>query len=257
MTDEASTAMELRVLGAGPAYTDRPGALGSGYLLRARGTAIVLDLGQGVFPALAGQLEPSTLRAVVVSHLHPDHWIDLVPLRHYLRYEFEPPRRVEVHAPGPLAERLDALHDEDGFTAAAFDVVPLVAGTRTIGSLRVQAVRVTHTPESHALRVTIDGAGGPGLVYSGDCGRAMDLAPLIEPGDVLLAEVSFGPGPVPVDALHLDGPSIGELARATRPSRILLTHLQMGYDPDETLASVRAAFDGDVSFVAPGDRTAI
>jgi ribonuclease BN (tRNA processing enzyme) len=255
MHETPSTGMELLVLGAGPAYTDRCGALGSAYLVTAANASIVLDVGQGVFPSLATAVEPSTLEAVVISHLHPDHWIDLVPLRHYLRYEFTPPRRLAVHAPGPLAERLDALHGEPGFTAAALDVVPLAAETG-IGPFALQAIRVTHTAESHALRVDL-GGDRPGLVYSGDCGRAMDLAPLVRPGDTLLVEVSFGPGPVPVDELHLDGPAIGELARATRPGRILLTHLQMGYDADRTLESVRALYDGPVSFVAPGDRPAI
>ena len=203
------------MLGAGPAYTDRPGALGSGYLLRAGGAAIVLDLGQGVFPALAGRLEPSTLRAVVVSHLHPDHWIDLVPLRHYLRYEFEPPRRLEVHAPGPLGARLDALHGEEGFTAAALDVRP----AREPASARSDRSGRGDQGDPHRRTATRCGsrstaATGPGLVYSGDCGRAMDLAPLVRPGDTLLTEVSFGPGPVPVDALHLDGP----VDRRARPS---------------------------------------
>jgi ribonuclease BN (tRNA processing enzyme) len=255
MSDAPSTGLQLHVLGAGPAYTDRPGALGSAYLVSGAGASIVLDLGQGAFPSLASAIEPSTLAAVVVSHLHPDHWIDLVPLRHYLRYEFDPPRRVAVHVPGPLAERLDALHGEPGFTAEALDVVPLAA--TTIGPFGIRATKVTHTPESHALRVELTGRDLPGLVYSGDCGRAMDLAPLLRPGDTLLAEVSFGPGPVPVDALHLDGPAIGELARATGPGRILLTHLQMGYDADRTLESVRALYDGPVSFVSPGDRPAI
>ena len=77
--------MDLQVLGAGPAYTDRPGALGSSYLLVEGGQAIVLDLGQGTFSSLAQAIEPSTLLGVVISHLHPDHFIDLVALRHYLR----------------------------------------------------------------------------------------------------------------------------------------------------------------------------
>jgi ribonuclease BN (tRNA processing enzyme) len=81
----------------------------------------------------------------------------------------------------------------------------------------------------------------------------MDLAPLVQAGDTLLVEVSFGPGPVPVDALHLDGPSIAELARATGPGRILLTHLQMGYDRTATLESIRSAYEGPVDFVSPGD----
>lgn len=256
MRETSSTGMELQVLGAGPAYTDRPGALGSSYLVSAAGASIALDLGQGVFPSLAATIEPSRLAAVVVSHLHPDHWIDLVPLRHYLRYEFAPSRRLTVLAPGPLGERLDALHGEPGFTAESLDVLPLAAEQR-VGPYTVSAVKVTHTADSHALRVEVTGGGMPGLVYSGDCGRAMDLAPLVRPGDTLLAEVSFGPGPVPVDALHLDGPSIGELARVAQPRRILLTHLQMGYDPDRTLGSIRAVWDGPVSFVVPGDRPSI
>jgi ribonuclease BN (tRNA processing enzyme) len=249
--------MELTVLGAGPAYTDRPGALGSSYLVRSDGVAVVLDLGQGVFPSLASNLEPSSIRAVAISHLHPDHWIDLVALRHYLRYEFEPPRRIEVHAPEDLETRLDALHAEPGFTAAAIDLIPLAVGERTIGPFRLEVVRVTHTEDSHALRLSVVGTAGPALVYSGDCGRATDLAPLVRPGDTLLVEVSFGPGPVPVDALHLDAPAIVELARSTRPGTILLTHLQMGYDAAATLAAVRAGHDGAVRFVAPGDRLEI
>jgi ribonuclease BN (tRNA processing enzyme) len=246
--------MELTVLGAGPAYSDRLGALGSSYLIRSADATIVLDLGQGVFPSLAASIEPSSLGAVVVSHLHPDHWIDLVPLRHYLRYEFDPPRRVDVHAPAGLEQRLDALHDEPGFTAAALDMVPLTPGERTIGPYSLETVRVTHTDDSHAVRLAVNGASGPGLVYSGDCGRAMDLAPLIRAGDTLLVEVSFGPGPIPVDALHLDAPAIVELARATDPGAILLTHLQMGYDAGATLDIVRAGYGGPVRFVGPGDR---
>ena len=121
-----------------------------------------------------------------------------------------------------------------------------------IGSLEVEASRVTHAGESYGFRVAH--AHGQGLVYSGDCGRADDLEPLIRPGDDLLAEVSFGPGPVPPDAAHLDGPSVGRLASRTGVRRVLLTHLLMGFDPGETVASVRRAFDGPVRLVAPGDQ---
>ena len=94
-------------------------------------------------------------------------------------------------------------------------------------------------------------------MYSGDCGRAEDLEPLIRPGDELLTEVSFGPGPVPPGAEHLDGPAVGALAQRTGVSRAWLTHLQMGFDPDETVASVRGGFDGPVAFVEPGTRLVI
>ena len=243
--------MRLTVLGAGPAYTDRPGATGAAYLVQSDGASILLDFGQGSFPALASCLEPSRLDGVVVSHLHPDHFIDLVPLRHYLRYEFEPPRRVAVHAPGQLAARLNALHDDPSFTAAALDLVPLAEGVRQIGPLSVEARRVAHTDESYGFRVTA--GAGPGLVYSGDCARGDDLVPLVRPGDVLLTEVSFGPGPVAPGAGHLDGPAVRALAAATNPSRVLLTHLQMGFDREATIASVAEGWDGPLALVEPGD----
>ena len=250
------TPLELFVAGAGPSYTDRAGATGAAYLVRHGSTAVLLDLGQGSFPRVAGEIDPTRLDAIVISHLHPDHFVDLVALRHYLVYGVHPPRRLEVLAPAGLAGRLDALHAEPGFTAAALDCVDLAEGPRTVGELSLDARLVTHTAESYAFRVSAPG-GGPGLVYSGDCGRAADLAPLIKPGDALLCEVSFGSGPVPPSVHHLDGPGVGELAAATRVGRVLLTHLQMGYGDAATIDSVRRSFDGPVELVEPGMRLSI
>src|SRR5450759_489993 len=216
--------MELLVVGSGAAYPDRPGTASSCYVVLHEGAAICLDLGQGAFAGLAGRLEPADLAGVVVSHLHPDHFVDLVALRHYLRYEFDPPRGMRVIAPAGLQGRLDGVMGEPGF----------------------------------ATRVTLaTAADGPAIVYSGDCGRAADLAPLIRPGDVLLCEVAFGPGPIPVPDLHLDGAAVGRLAAETRVSQVLLTHLQMHRDPVATLAAARAEYGGQVSLVSDGDRIPI
>lgn len=251
--DADARTIALDVIGAGPAYTDRLGATGAAYLVRNGASAILLDLGQGSFPRLAGTLEPSTLDAIVVSHLHPDHFIDLVALRHYLSWEFHPPRRVRIVAPEGLERRLDALHDEDGFCALALDIEAVPPGRMVVGDLAIEAARVQHTSNSHAYRVSVDhGSDGPGLVYSGDCGRAEDLDAIVRAGDTLLSEVSFGPGPVPSGAEHLDGPAVGALAARTGVARVLLTHIQMGHDPDETISSVREQFDGPVELVGPG-----
>jgi len=182
----------------------------------------------------------------VVSHLHPDHFIDLVALRHYLRWEFQPSRRVRVIGPAGLGERLDALHAEPGFSALALDVESMGAGTLDVGAMRVQAAKVMHTADSYGFRVSAQG-GGSGLVYSGDCGRAEDLDVLVQAGDTLLVEVSFGPGPVPLGAAHLDGPAVGALAARTNAGQVLLTHLQMGFDDDATIDSVRERYDGPVT----------
>ena len=250
--------MRLSVVGAGPAYTDRPGAIGAAYLLRHDGSSLLLDLGQGAFPGVAAHLDPATLDAVVISHLHPDHFIDLVPLRHYLRWE-EPRRRVRVIGPAGLDGRIDALHADPGFTAAALDVEALTEGRRDVGRFELEAARVRHTDSSFGFRVAPEAGGGatPGLVYSGDCGHAEDLDALARPGDTLLCEVSFGPGPVIPGAEHLDGPAVARLARRVGAGRVLLTHLQMGYDRAATVASVRAGFDGPVELVDPGFETVI
>jgi ribonuclease BN (tRNA processing enzyme) len=248
--------MHLDVVGAGPAYTDRLGASGASYLLRADGTNLLLDLGQGSFPRLASLLPPEALDAIVVSHLHPDHFVDLVALRHYLRFEREP-ARVRVIGPAGLGDRLDALHGEPGFSAASLDVEAVAEGTFRVGAFTVRAGPVTHTQSSFGYRVSVGGDDAIGLVYTGDCGRATDVDPLAEPGDVLLTEVSFGPGPVPPGAQHLDAPAVGALATRIRASRVLLTHLQMGFDRGETVATVCERYDGPVVLVEPGYETTI
>jgi ribonuclease BN (tRNA processing enzyme) len=248
--------IELTVLGAGPAYTSRPGAVGASYLLRHGSDAIVLDLGQGAFTNLAGAIEPSTLLAVAISHLHPDHFIDLVPLRHYLRWDFDPPRRVRVLGPAGLETRLDAVHDQPGFAATSLDIEGLAGGGQVrLGGFDLEARRVAHTDESYGFRVTA--GDGPGLVYSGDCGDADTLRPLIRPGDTLLAEASFGTDPVGTGSEHLNAYDVGRIAAATGVARVLITHLLMGHDRTATARAAADLAGVDASVVDPGDRFSI
>lgn len=246
--------MELTVLGAGPAYTGRPGSAGASYLVRSGDAAVLLDLGQGAFPRLMANVEPSRLEAVLISHLHPDHFIDLIPLRHYLRYQLDTPGRVRVIGPAGLGDRLDALHGQPGFCAEALEIGSFASGRSTVqaGPFAIDVAEVTHSGDSHGLRVAVDGE--PGLVYSGDCASAPDLEPLIRPGDTLLVEASFGMGPVPDGAMHLDAPMIAELVRRTRPGRVLLTHILAGSDRAATVTHVQDGFDGLVELVEPGFR---
>lgn len=256
--------MELIVLGAAPAYTDRGGSAASSYLLRAGNATLLLDLGQGAYANLAATIEPSTLAAVLVSHLHPDHFVDLVPLRHYLKWEFAPSRRIRVLGPAGLAGRLDGLNGEPGFAAEALDIEDLAEGGRRIGPFEVEVRRVTHKDESYAFRVVVAageaggggaaGGGAAGLVYSGDCGHAEDFLPLIRPGDTVLSEASFGAGPVAEGAGHITSADAARVASTGGASRLLLTHVLSGRSRPEALAAAGAGFAGQVQLVTEGDR---
>lgn len=246
---------EVLVLGAGPAFTDRLGAAGAAYLLRWGDESLLLDLGQGAFPRLAATVEPSSLAAVLISHAHPDHLVDLIPLRHYLRYHLRPARRVRVIGPAGLRERLDALHGQDGFCAEALDLETMQAGRMRIGSFGIEIAAVMHAADSHAFRVSVD--DGAGLVYSGDCAAIEELDGLIRVGDTLLVEVSFGTGPVPSGAMHLDASMVSALVRRTSPGRVLLTHLLPGWDRAATVSMVQDGYEGIVELVEPGSRATI
>src|ERR687889_315508 len=77
--------MRLTVLGKSPSWQDAGGAC-SGYLLEEDGTAVVIDCGNGVFGKLRQRMDYVDVDAVVISHLHADHFLDLVPYAYALTY---------------------------------------------------------------------------------------------------------------------------------------------------------------------------
>jgi ribonuclease BN (tRNA processing enzyme) len=91
-------------------------------------------------------------------------------------------------------------------------------------------------------------------VYSGDCARADDLAPLIRPGDTLLSEATFGAGPVAPGAQHVTSGDVARVAAAGGAARLLLTHVLSGHSREETLTVAESAFTGPVRLVTEGDR---
>ena len=242
--------MRLTVIGSAAAYTRRAGAASSCYLVEEGDAALVLDLGQGSFAELSARREPATITAILVSHLHPDHHIDLVPMRHFLLYGQPEQASVELRAPGDLRARYDVLLGEPDFLRP-LPGPPLEPGTFEMGPFTVEVARVAHTEESHAVRVATAGAGG-GLVYSGDCGRAADLLPLIRPGDTLLCEASFGAGPRPEGVPHLTSDEAAEAAALSGAARLILTHILDDREPEATLAAARRAFSGPSLLAYPG-----
>ena len=242
--------MKLTVVGCAPAWTRRPGRASSCYLVEHEGRAIVLDMGQGSFAELARYRQPQSVDGVVVSHLHADHLVDLVPLRHFLKYEAGGQTAIALHGPPDLRDRLDWLCGESGFLDG-LPGEPLEPGTFDVGGFHVQAGRVTHIPDSFAFRVSVPGSPGPGLVYSGDVGRADDLLPLVRPGDVLLCEAAFG-AEEGAPGIHLTAADAASVAAGGDASRLLMTHLLDRSDEDRARDAATEVYRGELSVARPG-----
>ena len=243
--------LRLTVLGSSAAWSESPGRPSSCYMLEIGDEAILLDLGQGSLGSVFPYRDPSTLRAVIVSHMHGDHHVDLIPLRNLLYYHYGEPRGIGLHLPAGLRERYDAFTGEDGFLdfMAGEDVAE---GTSQIGPFTVQAHPVTHAENSHAFRVSdADHPDDPGIVYSGDCGRADDLLPLMREGDTLLCEAFWSTREPIASANHLDAAQAADVARRGGVSDLILTHILESYDPQAALVAARAIFPGHVQLAEP------
>ena len=248
--------MKLTVVGCAPAYSTEPGRSSSCYLVDLGETTIALDMGQGSFAELWRYTSPANVAAVVISHMHADHNVDLIPLRHWARYGhqgagpalFGPTdlRRRFAEFQVPYSE--PSVHT-DFFSDLQGGVLEM--GTFAIGGLRVEARHVTHIPDSFAFRVSSSDASGPGLVYSGDCGVPEDLLPLVKPGDTLLCEAGYGvvrssPG------IHLTAGEAASVAQRSGAARMILTHVHERANAQPLLDAARREYGGEVGLAAPG-----
>jgi ribonuclease BN (tRNA processing enzyme) len=243
--------LKLTVLGASAAWSERPGRPSSCYMLEIGDEAILLDLGQGSLGSLFPYRDPSTVRAVVVSHMHGDHHVDLIPMRNLLYYHYGEPRGIGLHLPAGLRARYDVFMGEEGFLDF-MEGNDISEGSFEIGPFMLQAHPVTHTENSHAFRVTDSAdADGPGLVYSGDCGRADDLLPLIREGDIVLCEAFWSTREPISSANHLSAAQAADVARRGGASHLILTHILESYDPGAALEAARGIFPGSVELAEP------
>src|SRR6185312_14247637 len=109
-------------------------------------TAVLLDLGQGVVRRLQRLMDPTHLTAVVIGHMHADHYLDIVGLRYLFPWGEAAPDPLPIHLPPGARDRLDSLSkavsERDGFFDAAFDAREYEPdGTLQIGELRVRVVK--------------------------------------------------------------------------------------------------------------------
>lgn len=257
--------MLLTVVGCSGS-TSGPGSPASCYLLQAphrgRTFSLVLDLGPGAFGALQRHVDPRSVGAYGLSHLHPDHCLDLTGAYVAGRYSATAPWPVPaVYGPAGTAARLARAYDVPADGGVASEPGPSIADyfdyrdwqpTQTIGPFLVSTVRVEHPVEAYAVRVQEDAPGGGSLVFSGDTGPSEALVELASGVDLLLVEAAFLSGQEHPPGLHLTGAQAAQVGARAGVGAVLLTHIPPWHDPVAVLAEARPCFDGPLSLAITG-----
>lgn len=247
--------MRLTIVGCSGSYPG-PESPASCYLLEAedadgRTWRVLLDLGSGSLGTLHRHADPLAVDAVLLSHLHADHCLDLTGyyvLRKYHPRGVQP--RIPVWGPVGTADRMARaydLPDEPGmhheFDFREWD------GVEQIGPFTVEPVAVNHPVPAFGLRVSADGVT---LAYTGDTGPCASLDDLARDVDLFLAEASFRAVDDNPPDLHLTGTDCGEVAARAGARRLVLTHVPPWHDPQDALAEAVAAYAGPVELARPG-----
>lgn len=230
MTDDPLT---VTPIGVGASYGP-PGVVQTCFLVRGAGRAVCLDLGAGALNRLGGHIAAHDLDLLVVTHLHPDHCIDLLALRVHMVWGPGAGRRLRVVGPPGLRERL-AVFGDDGWDDA-FEFQP-VDGEMRVGDLHLVPAEVPHLPPTHAWRIA---HGGRSMVFGADCGDNDALPRLASRADLLITECTMGLQDVPPGVPHLNATSAADIARRAGARRLLLTHCPPPHDRDAVLAHARA-----------------
>ncbi|WP_069113078.1 MBL fold metallo-hydrolase [Jiangella alba] len=245
--------MRLTVLGCSGSMPG-PGSPASGYLIEADGVRLVLDLGNGALGPLqdvVGVAGLAELDAIVLSHLHPDHCMDLCGLYVALRYGLPSRRRIPVYGPGGTADRMAAAYgkEPDPGLSGEFDFREHPVDGFRVGPLTVRVAPVVHPVAAYAVRVEHDGRS---LVYSGDTAATPALVELARDTDLFLCEAAYADGDDNPPGIHLTGREAGEHAAAAGARRLVVTHVPPWGDPQRAAEHASAVYDGPVELAVPG-----
>src|SRR5918997_5280878 len=198
--------MRLTVLGKSPSWQDAGGAC-SGYLIEEDGTSVVVDCGNGVFSKLRRFRDYTRVDAVLISHLHADHFLDLVPFAYALTYAprqqpvpvdrwpgTDDPARPELHAPQGAREtfrRVVGAWGNEDLIEKAFDLREYdEADELTIGPVKVRFQGVPHFTDTYAMCLTSDNGAGK-IIYGADCSPTDALTEFARGSDLMLIEATL------------------------------------------------------------------
>ena len=243
-----------------------PDSPASCYLVQApyagRTFSLLLDLGPGAFGALYRHLDPAAVDAIALSHLHPDHCLDLCA--YHVAATYSPtapwPRRTLL-GPAGTPERLArayAVPPREGRAAETGDGIEQHLDFRAwqprqqVGPFVVETAEVDHAVPAYAMRITEDRPGGGTLVYSGDTGPCDALVDLARGADLLLVEAAYLEGPDNAAGMHLTGRQAAESGARAGVREVVLTHVPPWHRPDRVLTEARPHFAGPLSLATAG-----
>ncbi|MEP6760921.1 MAG: MBL fold metallo-hydrolase [Sporichthyaceae bacterium] len=243
--------MRLTVIGCSGSFPGPEGPA-SCYLVEADGFRVVVDLGSGALGPLQRHCAIGDIDAVVLSHLHPDHCMDMLPL--YVARTYDPTTtydRLSVYGPSGAGAHLSGaykLGGEPGLSKA-FEFIDIAAGPQQVGPLRVTAVRTSHPIETWGMRIEHDGRT---LAYSADSGPCDQLVDLAAGADLFLCEASYREGNDNPPDLHVTGREAGQIAEHARVERLVITHVPPWHDPEDAADEAQSSYDGLVVVARSG-----
>jgi ribonuclease BN (tRNA processing enzyme) len=257
--------VQVTVLGKSPSWQDAAGAC-SGYLAQEQGVSVLLDCGNGVFSKLRRICDYVDVDAVVITHMHADHFLDLVPFSYALRYAprqqpvpvagwpgTDDPARPRLYLPaggGEVLRRVVSCWGNEDLVDAAFDVHEYaVDDVMPLGPWTVRFCEVPHYVATFAVELASDAAR---FTYGADCRPNDELVSFARDTDLLLIEATL-PRPER-DGMrgHLTAREAGEHGRGARAQRLVLTHYSDELDPEITRSEGADGFGGPVELAAEG-----
>ena len=245
--------MRLTILGSSGGYPG-PNNPTSGFLLEHAGARLWLDAGHGTLSALQRIEDFSRLDAVLISHVHADHCVDLYALNVALRFHEQGVLRKRLYCPREVWERMPLLlgdrPESEQIFEQTFDCHPVSAGDEIeVAGLRVSFLRTDHPNYCLAMRFESDEGV---LTYSADTGPGADLAGFARGSDLLLCEATYQEG-LAGAPVHLTARQAAETALRAGARDLVLTHVWPAFDPQRSVDEARAAAsDLHVEWAAPG-----
>jgi len=253
--------MHLTVLGRSPARPN-PGEACAGYIVEGGASRVLVDVGPGVVAQLLRRNTPDELDAVLISHMHTDHCLDLITLRYSYPWIDVAKKRLTVIVPPGASAQLADLALGAGY-ANFFDKSFIFVehdGKRPIevGDLRFEPDETQHYVRTWGFRITAKGTGedpNKVLAYSADAGPCDALPRIADRSDLFLCEAALRSlkedDPAPYSRGHLLPSEAGSVAQSSHAQRLLLTHIPMADGGEWALSEARSTYEGDLGIAEP------